>query len=302
MSARRALLSGFLRLACAATPVAAAANDSATAPEVTHYEITTRYSTSSEGQDSSGSTSGKSAYRETVRTEADGCRTRSFDLVDDPARKRPLVDWQMPIVLRECPGAVPVLANRDEMLARRDAFLAAIKVTTEACGRYYFTWNVFQIECDPDAAVQETLRGDLSLIPLEDGAEYNLPDTGTRVTLALAPDAPAGQRIFTGTAAIDPEYLRGSAAKTIMVVAEISGQTVTREDALAQIARHQFSGESTITVFEEAAAGRIMTTLTGEVREVDAEGEVETRRGEVVTIRQRVEAAPGSDPSQISEG
>jgi hypothetical protein len=281
--------------------VAAAADDRGTAPEVTHYEITTRYSTSSEGQGSSGSSSGKSAYREAVRTGADGCRTRSFDLVDDPERKRPLAEWQMPIVLRECPGAAPVLANRDEMLVRRDAFLAAIEVTTEACGRYYFTWNVFQIECDPDAAAQRTLKGNLSLIPLEDGAEYNLPDTGTRVTLALAPDAPPGQRIFTGTATIDPEYLRDSAAKTIMVVAEINGKTVTREEALAQIARHQFSGESAITVFEEAAAGRITTTLTGEVREVDAEGEVETRRGEVVTIRQKVEAAPGSDPSQSSE-
>jgi hypothetical protein len=297
MSAGRTMLAGLLGLASAAAPLAAAADDSAAAPDVTHYEITSRYSTSSEGQGSSGSSNGRSAYREAVRAEADGCRTRSFDLVDDPERKRPLVEWQMPIVLRECPGAAPVLANRDEMLARRDAFLAAIKVTTEACGRYYFTWNVFQIACDPDEAAQQTLKGDLSLIPLEDGAEYDLPDTGTRVTLALAPDAPPGQRIFTGTAVIDPEYLRDSAAKTIMVVAEVSGKTVTREEALAQIARHQFSGESAITVVEEAAADRITSTITWEDREVDAEGEVETRRGEVVTIRQRVEAASGSDPS-----
>lgn len=297
MSAGHALHAGLLGLACAAAPVAAAADDSAAVPEVTLYEITTSYSTSSEGQGSSGSSNGRSAYREAVRTEADGCRTRSFDLVDDPERKRPLVEWQMPIVLRECPGAAPVLANRDEMLARRDAFLSAIKVTTEACGRHYLTWNVFQIQCDPDEAAQQTLKGDLSLIPLEDGAEYNLPDTGTRVTLALAPDAPPGQRVFTGTAIIDPEYLRDSAAKTIMVVAEIGGKTVTREEALAQIALHQYSGESTITVVEEAASDRITMTLTGEVREVDAEGDIETRRGEVVTIRQRAEAASGSGPS-----
>jgi len=301
VSARRTLLASLLGLACACAPVAASADDSAAAPEVRHYDITTRYSTSSEGENGSGSSSGKSGYREDVRTEADGCRTRSFDLVDDPERKRPLVEWQMPIVLFECPGAVPVLANRGEMLARRDAFLAAIKVTTEACGRYYFTWNVFQIECDPDAAVVEVLKSDLSLIPMEDGAEYALPDTGTRVTLALAPDAPPGQRVFTGTAAIDPAYLRDSAAKAIMVVAEVSGKTVTREEALAQIAAHQYSGESAITVVEEAAADRITTTITWEDREVDSEGQVETRRGEVVTIRQRVEAAPGSDPLQSSE-
>lgn len=301
MSARRTLLASLLGLASACAPAAASADDSAAAPEVRHYDTTSSYSTTSEGQGSSGSSSGKSGYREEVRTEADGCRNRSFDLVDDPERKRPLVEWQMPVVLRECPGAAPVLANRDEMLARRDAFLAAIKVTTEACGRYYFTWNVFQIECDPDAAVEQTLKGDLSLIPLEDGAEYNLPDTGTRVTLALMPDAPPGQRVFTGAAAIDPAYLRDSAAKAIMVVAEVSGKTVTREEALAQIAAYQYSGESAITVVEEAAADRITSTSTWEDRDVDAEGEVETRRGEVVTIRQRVEAASGSDPSQSSE-
>ncbi|UYV15602.1 hypothetical protein [Porphyrobacter sp. ULC335] len=288
-------------LACASAPAAASADDSAAALEVTHYKITSRYSTSSEGHGSSGSSNGRSAYREEVRADVAGCRTRIFDLIDDPERKRPLVEWQMPIVLRECPGATPVLANRDDMLARRDAFLAAIKVTTEACGRYYFTWSVFQIECDPDAAVEGILKSDLSLIPLEDGADYRLPDTGTGVTLVLASDTPPGQRVFTGTAAIDPAYLRDSAADTIMVVAEVSGKTVTREEALAQIASHQFSGKSTITVVEEAAADRITTTITGVVREVDAEGEVATRQGEVVTIRQRVEAASGSDPSQFSD-
>ena len=301
MSAGRTLRAGFLGLAFACAPVGPSSDDSAAAPEVRHYEITSRYRTTSEGEGSSGSSSGRSGYREEVRTDAAGCRIRSFDLVDNPEQQRPVAEWQMPIVLQECPGAAPALANRNEVLARLDAFLTAIKVSHEACGRYYFTWNVFLIECDPDAAAQNILKSDLSLIPLEDGADYILPDTGTHVTLALASNAAPGQRIFTGTAVIDPAYLRDSAADTIMVVAEVSGMTVTREAALAQIAAHQYSGKSAISVVEEAAADRITTTIIGEVSEVDAEGQVETRKSEVVTKRQRVEAASGSDPSQFSE-
>jgi hypothetical protein len=300
MSGRRIALALMEGLACASLSAAASADDSAAPSQVMHYEITSRYSTSSQSGSGSSSSSGGAGYREEVRSDAAGCRTRRFDFIDEAGDERPLVEWEMPILLRECPGAAPVLANRDEMLARRDAFLAALKVTTEVCGRYYFTWNVFQIKCDPDAAVEDILKSDLSLIPLVDGAGYNLPDSGARVTLEVVSDAPPGQRMFVGTAAIDPAYLRNSAADAIMAVAEVSGKPVTREEALAKIAGHRFSGESTITVIEETDAERITTTIIGEVREVDAEGEVETRRGETVTTRQRVEAAPGSDPSRLS--
>lgn len=299
MHAGRTLLTSLLGLACASAPVAASAQDSAAAPVVTHYDITNSYSTSSQRPNGSGSSSGTTAYREAVRTEADGCRTRSFDLVDDPEQKRPLAIWQFPLVLRECPGVTPELTSRAAMLARRDAFLAAMGVGMETCGKRYFTWNVFEIECDPDAAVRGLAGIDLAAIRLEDGAEYVLPDTSTRVTLRQKGDAPPGQRVFTASGSVDSAFLRDRAAKGIMVVAEVSGEIVTREEALARIAGHQFSGESAITLVEEPAAGRIIATLTGEVREVDAEGMVETRRGEIVTTRQRAEAAPGSDPSQF---
>lgn len=265
-----------------------------------YYTITTRYSTVFEGGESSGSSSGGSAYREEVRTDAEGCRIRTFDIDDADGPKRPLAEWQMPIVLRECPGAATVLSNRDEMLARRDAFLAAMNVTAEVCGSHYFTWNVFRIECDPDEAVARLADFDLGSVRLEDGAEYALPDTGMRVPLRRQADGLAGELVFSGSAELDPDYLRTEAAETIMVVAEISGEKVTEDEAAAQIAGRQYSGKSAITFVAEPEAGRITATLTGEVREIGETGAIETRKAEVVTMRQRVEAASGSDPLQSS--
>lgn len=264
--------------------------------QVEHYSITTRYSTVSEGGGSSGSSRGSNAYREEVRTDAEGCRLRQFDIDDTDGRKRPLSQWQMPIVVRQCPGAAPALANRDAMLARRDAFLAAMNVTTDVCGAHYFTWNVFRIDCDPDEAVDRLAEIDLGSIRLEDGAEYALPDTGTRVTLRRKASEVPGQILFAGSAAIDPEYLRSRAAETIMVVAEVSGEKMTRDEAISQIAGRRYSGESAITLVAEPETGRITVTLSGEVKEIGEDGTIETRKGETVTTRQRVEAAPGSDP------
>lgn len=283
-----------LALAAIAAPTAALAENAA--PE--HYVIESRYETESEGESGTGSSSGRNTYTEFARAEAGGCSLRRFDIVDDSKRPRPLAIWQFPLVLRECPGTAPVIANRESMLKRRDAFLAAMGVGEEACGKHYFTWNVFEVECDPDEAVARLAQIDLASIPLTDGAAYVMPDTGTRVTLTLAANAPPGQRVFTGRGTVDPAYLRDKAAETIMVVAEISGETVTREEAYAQIAAWQFSGETAITLVEEPAAGRITATITGESREVDAIGKVETRRGAVVIARKRVGAASSPDPSQ----
>lgn len=156
---------------------------------------------------------------------------------------------------------------------------------------------MFKIECDPDTILETVVSFDLGSIRLEDGAVFNLPDTRTSVTLAVVPDAPPGQRIFKGRTTIDADVLREGAIERIMVVAEISGKAVTRDEAAARIAAHQFSGETEVTLAEEPAAGRITATVNTAVREVDAEGGVETRQGETVTTRQKAESAGRPDPS-----
>ncbi len=286
----RLLFAAALLWCAAATPAQAA--DGAE-----QYEIRIRYQTTSEGEGSSGSSSGGNLYREDVYPAEGECRTRRFDVVDDPERKRPLGVWEMPVEVRDCAGQARVIANREAMVARRDAYLAAAKIPRESCGRYYFSWNVFKIECDPDAILETVAGIDLGSIRLEDGAVFTLPDTDTSVTLTVVPDAPAGQRIFKGRRTIDPEMLREGAIETIMVVAEVRGKVVTREEAMAQIAAHQFSGEAEVTLVEEPAAGRITATFNGSVREVDAEGGVETRQGETVITRQRAEDASQPDPA-----
>jgi len=282
----------FAIAVCAATQSVAQASD---APEV--FEIIIRYETRSEGNRMTGSSSGGYHYREEVYARTGDCRLRRFDVVDDPEHSRPLALWKMPVLLRECAGQPAEIANREAMVARRDAFLSAAELPPEACGRHYFTWDVFKIECDPEAVIDTVERIDLSSLALQDGAHFLVRDTETRLTLTQAESGPDGRRTFTGRGTIDPEVLREQKASAIMVIAEVSGEEISLEQAMARIAEHRFAGEVSVKLMEEPAEDRITLTVVSETSETDAEGNTETRWGEEVTIRERVEAMPGSDPS-----
>ena len=285
------------RSAIIATVLLAATPSLAAADGPDQYEISVRYETRSEGNGSSGSSSGSNLYSEVAYPTQGACRTRRFDGIDDPERKRPLADWQLPVEVRECDDQPPVIVNQKEMLARLDAFLAAAKVSREACGKHYFTWNVFKIECDPETVLDTVAGINLGGIPLHDGADYEVPRTGIRVTLALVETTPDGRHTFTSSGAIDPAFLRQEAANTIMVVTEIMCEAVTREQAIAQMEDYQFSGEAKIVLVDDPATGTITQTVTSDVREVNAIGEVETRWTETVVTRQRAGTAHGPDPS-----
>lgn len=277
---------------CAATHSLAQASKG---PET--FEIAIRYETRSEGSGMSGSSRGGYLYREQIFASEGACRLRRFDVIDDPESPRPLALWEMPVEVRECEGQPAEIANREAMLERLNAFLSAAELPREACGRHYFTWNVFRIECDPDFALETVKRIDLGSLTIEDGAPFFVHDTGTRVKLKLVESRDQGLRRFIGSGAIDPKTLREQTAKTIMVVAEVSGEEVSHEGAMAQIAEHRFSGEVSVTIVEDPVEERITLTVISETAETDAEGQTETRWREEITTREKVGTAPGPDPS-----
>lgn len=260
------------------------------------YEIVQSYETSSESDNgSSGSSSGSSVWIETVHRGADACVEKTFDSVDAPGQTRPLAAWKLPVRVRQCGNAAPTIVNEDEMLARLEKFLEAVELTRDACGSYYFTWNVFQIDCDPKAALDFVRDVDLGEADISSGAEYVMPDSAGSAILATS----RGDNAFVGTGKINTEFLRDQAAQTIKVLAELNGEEVSDEDVMARLKNHQFSGGFTVEFEVDRLTGMITRTLTTETRTVDAEGVVETRKAIETTRRKRVEPANEPDPSVI---
>ena len=285
-----------LALICAAA-IAGPANASVE-PEV--FEIEVRYETSSQSDDGgSSSSSGGFSYREEAYAPEGKCRIRRFDLNDGP-RERPLAAWEMPVEVRDCRGQSLEITNREEMLARLDEFLTEANLSREACGTHYFTWNVFKIECDPDSVLDTISDINLGAIDLEDGSSLLLPGMGTDVTLALEGNADSDELEFTGSARIDPEILRNQAAQTIMVVAELNREPISREEAFKELEAVSFSGEVSVTLEFNSEDDGITLVKQSQVIVTDPESGTEIRRGREVTVRERAEPAAGFDPSQVS--
>jgi len=88
--------------------------------------------------------------------------------------------------------------------------------------------------------------------------------------------------------------------KTIKAVAQLSGEKLSKEAANARLKDFEFFGVATVSVFSEPEDGRITREVISEVREINAEGQTETRRRKEITTRYRVEAPADPDPLNSS--
>lgn len=261
-----------------------------TSPAVEQYEILVSYETQSEGSDgSTGSSRGRNRYTETVYADDGECIERLFDSVDAPDQTRPLAEWQLPIRVRQCGSKAPTLANEEEMVARLEKFLSAIGATQEACGRYYFTWNIFQIECDSQAALEIVSAIDLAEINLADGAPFLLNDQSGAGTLTKVDDSSDGEDVFVAEGELDARFLRETAANTLKVVEELNGNTLSHGEAMESLAEFEYSGTFKAEFVMSMSAGSVRRTITTETREVEANGNIQTRRIQQVTERKKVE-------------
>ena len=145
------------------------------------------------------------------------------------------------------------LLNRPELSARAAAWLNAAGLTDVACGHWYFTWNAFQIECDPQLVV-ETIKGfDLGPDNLAAGALYQDPQA-LRPAPLKAKGAAHERTVLYGDMAIDPESVRRSRAQADVVTAEIMQKPVTYETALRARSAEDISGTIAVT-FDIDAGG-----------------------------------------------
>ena len=212
------------------------------------FRITLTYSSESKGDNGSSSSSrGGHKYVERVDAVGPEGTERTFDITLEPGDERRLIVWQFPARVLEGPDGTLELLNRDDLERRRDAWLEAAEIPAEACGSWYFTWNAFQVECDPNT-ILETIRS-ITIQPpdLSEGELYEHP-------MALSPGRLAAERsasegsIYSVVLEVDPDAVRRAEARSDVVVGEIMREPVLFKSAYAERAKEQISGTIEVTL------------------------------------------------------
>ena len=196
------------------------------------YEISKSYETSQKGSDgSSGSSSGRDTIVERVIAIREDGIELEYDLARDTTSEDRARYWQFPArVLRRSAGLVELL-NAAEMESRIDAWLKSAKWTREVCGRWIFTWNAFQIECDPQSVIKTIKTFDLSSLDAREGAPYRENGALGQGVLARRPDGSDNSSLMV-VMQVDADAVRRERAESDVVVAEIMQKPLTLDAAL----------------------------------------------------------------------
>lgn len=244
-------------LAFLSTPAGAFAEAGPQQPRVGDtYEITRIQETESHGTDgSSATTYDKDRLVErVVAVRAEGLELE-YDLPAGTRKEERALQWQLPArVLRPPQGPLRLL-DRAAAEARVDAWLKATELPRKACGHWYFAWNAFQVECDPQSVIAIVQAFDPPVPDLREGALYRDPEAGAPAPLKRRSLGPSGATFVTQLP-VDAEVVRRGRASVDVATGEISGKPVTLEAALRERAKDSVSGTISVTL-EADAAGNV---------------------------------------------
>lgn len=242
-------------------------------------------------QGSTGSSRDRDTIVERVISADPTGLTVEYDLPPQVSAEDRARQWIFPVrILRPAQGPLQLL-DRPELEARVAAWLRAAGLKPAACGQWYFTWNAFQVDCDPQSAIRTVEGFDPDLGELRDGAPYQDPKAIGPVPLKRTSASPAGA-VFTVEAAIDPDVVRRDHAQADFVVAQIMRKPLTLEAALSARSADSVSGTIS-TTFETDPAGRVRRrTRVTRLTLKGADGQVETDI-ETETLERRLASRPG---------
>jgi len=279
-STMRALMAATVLLSCAAP---ALAEPKLRAGQT--YELLSSYRTFAGGDDSSSSTSsGRTLTVERVLAIRDDGVELEYDLPDSAAGQR-AATWQLPArVFKPNDGPLRLL-NRPELEVRLDAWLAAARLTRADCGRWYFTWNAFRVECEPESILNTI--DDLTFRPdvVSAGTPYRDPAARTSAPLRRSQSLPVGQT-FTAELELDPERVRQERIEADLVVAEITGEPLARAAAVQKRSAEVIGGSVQVTLDADASGAvrkrtrtiTVKSTLDGVTRTETTVRTLERRR------------------------
>jgi hypothetical protein len=206
-----------------------------------------------------------------------------YDLPKAVTAEERASDWKLPVRLFKPNGGPLQLVNSRELEARLDRWLKDAKWTRAICGHWIFTWNAFQIDCDPQNAIKIVEDFDLTSTVAREGASYKDPQALAAGTLKKESTGLNGA-VFTVEMQIDPGIFQSDEARTDVVVGEISGKPVTFDAALRERLKESVSGTIAVKFETDANGGVVRRTRVSKIEIKDPNGQLETR-----TITQTLE-------------
>jgi len=238
------------------------------------------------GKDSHGGESssydGDALIERIIAVRQDGVELE-YDYPKEATAEERASDWKFPVRLFKPNGGPLQLVNRAELEARLDRWLKDAKWTRAICGHWIFTWNAFQIDCDPQNAIKIVEDFDLTSADVREGAAYKEPEALAAGTLKKKSTGLNGA-VFTVEMQIDPEVFHSGEARTDVAVGEISGKPVTFDAALRERLKESVSGTIAVKFETDANGGVVRRTRVSKIEIKDPIGQLETR-----TITQTLE-------------
>jgi len=218
------------------------------------YELTLVKDSIRHGGNGSGGTSHDqdTLVEQVTGVRADGLELQ-YDLPSTTTAEERTRDWQFPIRVFKLMGGPAQLLNALELEARLDGWLKAASLSRDACGHWFFTWNAFRIECDPQSVIKTVEAYDLRSADPHEGAPYRDSEAGSPGKPARKAGVADGET-FVVEMPVDPEAVRNARAESDVILGEIIKKAVSLETAL-----HDRPGEivsGTISVTFETDANR----------------------------------------------
>lgn len=139
-----------------------------------------------------------------------------------------------------------------------------------------FTWNAFQIECDPNSVIQTIQSFDLGPSNLQDGESYAEADAGAPGILSEK-RVNQGGAVFTVQMPIDPDAVRHKSARSDVIVGQLLNKQITFEAALEKRLKEKISGTISET-FETDINGNVVRRVrVSKVVSIGSDGQSEIR-------------------------
>lgn len=289
----------FAQLALAAAAalalaVAAAAQEAPPTSEIvvttpavaSAWEVTLAYEDSSRREDGSSESSsrGQTAVTERVLERDARGWLIEYGFPPDTSEEDRLREWQFPLrVFRSNSGDL-VLANEAELQARADEWLERAKLSREACGTWYFTWNAFRVDCDPATALGIAEGYDLWLMDFVRTGKLG-HEFATEPRAAVPTRDDAGNTIYTAALTIDPEKVRKSELKSQEIAATFYQDDAYLAEQVAKINASEYAG-SVLVIVTQGSDGIFHSVKTVSTLTVTLpEGERELRNSQRTLTR-----------------
>lgn len=253
------------------------------------YEISQSYESSRRSTTgSSGNSRGRTVLVERVVGVRETGLELVYDLPEAATAEERAREWQFPARVFKPSSGPTQLLNHRELETRLEGWLKKAGLTRALCGRWYFTWNAFRIDCDPQSVIKTTTAFDLRLADLHEGAAYldadaRAPGTLTKTT---GPDGAA----LAATMEVDPDAIRRARAEADVVVGEVTRKPVTLDAAVRERAKESVVG-TVLVRFDLDATGSVRRR----VRVVKLETKGSDEGTETETRTETVERRPVSE-------